>query len=82
MVKTATVTSKLQRLGTAVVVALPERMLRSCGFISGSFVRVIVLADEIRIRQIKALRAYDLETLEEYRERVEKDEAEPNGKWD
>jgi antitoxin component of MazEF toxin-antitoxin module len=76
MVKTLNpITTKLLKFGISVAVILPHQAAAVCGFKAGSFVRVIVLQDEIRIRHVTALRAYDLETLEEYRERVAKQEA-------
>jgi antitoxin component of MazEF toxin-antitoxin module len=69
-------TVKLLRMGAGLAVILPDGLAaRSFGFRPGSFVRVIVLKNEMRLRPVSAPRAYDLETMEEYRERQEKSEA-------
>ncbi len=65
-----TLTVKLLNLVHSVGVPIPVRTARGCRFLAGSFVRVIVLDDEIRIRHVAAPRAYDLETIDEYRERM------------
>jgi antitoxin component of MazEF toxin-antitoxin module len=66
---------KLLKWGHGVGLLIPAFAARSCGFKPGSFVRVIVLEDEIRIRHVTAPRAYDLESVEEYKERLAKEES-------
>lgn len=60
---------KLLKWGNGVGLLIPSHAARACGFKPGSFVRVLVLEDEIRIRHVSAPRAYDLETVDEYKER-------------
>jgi antitoxin component of MazEF toxin-antitoxin module len=66
---------KLVQIGAAVAVLLPPQVARTCNFKAGSFVRLVVLQDELRVRPVASPRAYDLESLDDYRERMAKAES-------
>jgi antitoxin component of MazEF toxin-antitoxin module len=70
---------KLLKWGHGVGLLIPAHAARSCGFKPGSFVRVLVLEDKIRVRHVSAPRLYDLETLDEHKERVAAERVLP--KW-
>ena len=70
---------ELMGLGGNLHLILPLVAARHLGFRPGTFVRVIMLEKEIRIRPVSESRVDDGETLEEYRERLLKLEA--PGKW-
>jgi antitoxin component of MazEF toxin-antitoxin module len=74
-------TYKLVKIGAGLAVILPDGLsARSCGFKPGSYVRMIMLKNEIRVRPVSTPREYDLETMEEYRERQAR--AQLPGRWD
>jgi antitoxin component of MazEF toxin-antitoxin module len=64
-----TITARLVRVGQNVALVLPERAMRTCGFLAGGTARVVLLNDEFRVRRIPSPRLYDLESLDDYRER-------------
>jgi antitoxin component of MazEF toxin-antitoxin module len=68
---------KLLKWGHGVGLLIPAFAARSCGFKPGSFVRIIVLENEIRVRPVSSPRVDDLESLEEYQERQAKAECTP-----
>lgn len=71
----ANCTVKLLKLaGSSIAVPLDGETARKCGFLAGSFVRVIVLENEIRVRKATLPRLEDNETYEQYRERVTREE--------
>jgi hypothetical protein len=43
---------------------------------------MIMLDGEIRIRPVTAPRAYDLESLDDYKDRIAKEESESPDRWD
>jgi antitoxin component of MazEF toxin-antitoxin module len=63
---------KLLSGGHCTLVPLPGYAAKACNFKPGSYVRVLVLGNEIRVRPVAALRLHDEETYEEYRERLER----------
>lgn len=70
-----TVTVKLLKLGgSSIAVPLNGEAARKCGFLAGSFVRVIVLENEIRVRKATLPRLEDNETYEQYQERITREE--------
>ncbi len=74
--KETTCSRELLLLGQNAAVTIPAGVARSYGFRPGAFVRVVLLPNEIRIRPVSSPRLYDLETLDEYRERRSREEAE------
>lgn len=66
---------KLLKWGHGVGLLIPAFAARSCGFKPGSFVRIIVLENEIRVRPVSVPRVDDLEPYEDYQERELKKEA-------
>jgi antitoxin component of MazEF toxin-antitoxin module len=66
----------LVRVGKNVALLIPEHLTRACGFLSGTAARVILQGDELRIRHRSAPRLYDLESLDEYRERQAREKLE------
>jgi antitoxin component of MazEF toxin-antitoxin module len=68
--------ARLTRIGGSVGLMLPESAWRASGLLAGTAVRVIFLKGEVRIRHCTTPRAYDLESLEDYRERQAREEAE------
>lgn len=73
---------QLVEIGPNLAVLLPKLQARRNFFLAGSQVRVIMLDREIRVRPVSASRAYDLESIDEYRDRVAKDESESPSRWD
>ena len=74
-----TCTVKLLKLaGSSIAVPLDGETARKCGFLAGSFVRVIVLENEIRLRRAALPRLDDNETYEEYRERMTRQDLVPD----
>lgn len=68
-------TVKLLKLaGSNVAIPLDGEAARKCGFLAGSFVRVIVLENEIRVRKATLPRLDDNESYSEYRERIMRQE--------
>ena len=74
--KEVTFSRELLLLGQNAAATIPANVARSYGFRPGAFVRVVLLPNEIRIRPASSPRLYDLETLDEYRERRSREEAE------
>lgn len=66
-----TINAHFVRSGQNLALILPQRIMRDLGFLAGSTVRVVVLEEEFRVRRVAAPRLYDLESLDEYRERRE-----------
>jgi antitoxin component of MazEF toxin-antitoxin module len=50
---------KLLKWGNGVGLLIPSFAAKSCGFKPGSFVRIVVLEDEIRVRHVTAPRVDD-----------------------
>lgn len=73
---------QLVEIGTNLAVLLPKLQARRNSFLAGSQVRVIMLDGEIRVRHVTAPRAYDLEPLDEYKDRMAKAESESPERWD
>lgn len=73
---------QLVEIGPNLAFLLPKLQARRNFFLAGSQVRVIMLDREIRVRPVSAPRAYDLESIDEYRDRVAKDESESPSRWD
>lgn len=70
-----TLTVRLLKLGgSSIAVPLKGEAARKCGFLAGSFVRVIVLENEIRVRKATLPRLEDNETYEQYQERITREE--------
>lgn len=81
MVKPAVVV-RLMEIGSNIAVLIPKLQARRNSFVAGSSVRVILLDGEIRIRPVIAPRAYDLESLDDYKDRIAKEESESPRRWD
>ncbi|TWO69133.1 hypothetical protein FN976_20580 [Caenimonas sedimenti] len=64
-------TTKLRKWPDGVGVLLSDQAARACSFRAGSFVRVILLPNEIRIRGVTAPCVDDHETYEAYKERTD-----------
>jgi hypothetical protein len=73
---------QLVEIGPNLAVLLPRLQARRNSLLAGSNVRVIMLNGEIRIRPVTAPRAYDHESLDDYRDRVAKEESECLDRWD
>jgi antitoxin component of MazEF toxin-antitoxin module len=74
--------AKLTRIGGSVALVLPESAWRAAGLLAGTAVRLIFMKGEVRIRHCTSPRAYDLESLDDYRERQSLQEAERNRRED
>ena len=72
---------QLVEIGPNVALMIPKLQARRKSFIAGSSVRVIMLDGEIRVRPVTAPRVYDLESLDEYRDRVAKEESDSPERW-
>lgn len=70
-----TINGHFVRLGQNLALILPQGVMRDLSFLAGSSARVIVLEDEFRVRRVSAPRLYDLESLDEYRERRDLEDA-------
>ena len=66
---------KLLKWGHGVGLLIPAFAARTCGFKPGSFVRIVVLENEIRVRPVSAPRVDDLEPYEDHQEREIKKES-------
>lgn len=72
----------LTNFGGNVGLMIPSAAARANSFIPGSKVRVIILNGELRIRPVAAPRLYDLESLDDYKERVAKEESDFPERWE
>jgi antitoxin component of MazEF toxin-antitoxin module len=71
-----TVRASFVRVGASVALLLPERLARAHGFLPGMSARVVLLNSELRVRHNSAPKLYDLDSLDEYRERLAAEELE------
>ena len=74
--------AKLTRIGGSVGLMLPESAWRAAGLLAGTAVRLIFIKGEVRIRHCTSPRAYDLESLDDYRERQALEQAERSRQGD
>ena len=72
---------RLVEIGANVGILVPRVQARMCSFTPGSSVRVILLNGAINVRPVSAPRVYDLESLDEYRDRVAKEESDSPERW-
>jgi hypothetical protein len=81
--KDVAVTAKILKLaGGSIAVPLHTEAARKCGLLAGSFVRVIILEHEIRVRKASLPRLEDSETYEQYRERIARAELDEQAQED
>jgi hypothetical protein len=72
---------RLVRFGSNVALVMPEAAWRASGLLAGMSVRVISGKGEVRIRASSTSRVYDLESLDEYRDRRAKEESDSPDRW-
>lgn len=73
---------ELHDAGANTAILIPKAYARRFSFLAGTKVRVVMLDGEIRIRPVTAPRAYDLESLDDYRDRIAKEESEWPARWE